>query len=400
MKQKTITQSVFIIFVIAALLHSCAQQGQDKGWQAVTKKEGRVTTVTNPKDPKYGEVQMDIVEDLSIGNDDDTNYQFYRVNGILLDEEENIYALDSGNCRVQMFDKNGKYLQTMGRKGQGPGEFANPSAFYIDREGTLYVSDQMKIEVFDATGEYKRSIPLETRIYEFIVTPEGQIITHTILSTDGENKKAIIKLDPEGKIVATMVEFTDVRTVQSDTKEGGAIAFKAYHQYNYWPYLYPSGKDGFVYAYPSEYKIFHTNSDGGLSLVIEKDIAPYLISGEEKNFIKNNIRELTEKRGIQITDDVLEAACQFPPHRPFFNRILLDDVGRTYVRNAGSVLDRIVEIQMDIFSRKGFYLYRTSFPFAPDLIHRGFVYDVFTSDETGAVEIKRYRVKNWDQLEK
>jgi hypothetical protein len=400
MKQKTITQSVFIISIIASLLYSCSQQGQDESWQAVTKKEGRVTTITNPKNPKYGEVQLDIVEDLSIGNDDDANYQFYRVSNILLDEEENIYALDSGNCRVQMFDKNGKYLQTMGRKGQGPGEFMNPSAFYIDGKGLLYVSDQMKIEVFDATGEYKRSIPLETRIYEFIVTPKGQIITHTILSADGENKKAIIKLDPKGKIVGTMVEFTDVMAVQSDTREGGTMTFKAYHQYNYWPYLYPSGKDGFVYAYPSEYKTFHMNSDGELSLVIEKNIAPILISGEEKNFIKNNIRELTEKRGIQITDDVLEAACQFPPHRPFFNRILLDDVGRTYVRNAGSVLDRSAETQMDIFSRNGFYLYRASFPFAPDLIHRGFVYDVFTSDETGAVEIKRHRIKNWDQLEK
>ena len=104
--------------------------------------------------------------------------------------------------------------------------------------------------------------------------------------------------------------------------------------------------------------------------------------------------------GMQLTDDILEAACQFPPHRPFFNRILLDDAGRIYVRKAGSVLDRNVEVQLDIFNKDGLYLYRTSLPFTPDLIFRGYMYDVFTSQETGEVEVKRYTIKNWDQLEK
>lgn len=390
---------MIIIFVMAILPSFCSRKDQNNAGKAVIKNEGNVTIITNPEDPKYGEAHLDLIEDLSIGNDDDTNYQFFRITGILLDEEENIYALDSGNCRVQKFDKNGRYLRTIGRKGQGPGEFVNPSAFFLDGEGNLYISDQMKIEVFAATGEYKKSISLETRIYEFIVTQEGQIITHTELSADEGNKKAIIKLNPEGKIIERMVEFTDVKAVQSDTREGNIMTFKAYHQYNYWPYLYPSDNDGFVYAYPFEYRLFNVNADGKICLVIEKDTPPNPISSEEKNFIKNSIRKLTEKRGIQISDGVLEAACQFPPHRPFFNRILLDDAGRIYVSTAGSVLDPNVEIRMDIFNKNGIYLYRASLSFKPDLIHNGNIYDVFTSDQTGSVEIKRYRIANWDRLE-
>jgi len=399
-KKTALILSLFIGFTTLLLLSSCTRENRDGDWHAVTKKEGTVTTITNPQDPKYGEITFDLVQDLNIGSEDDENYLFYRVAGINVDGKENIYALDAGNCRVQKFDKDGKYLQTIGRKGQGPGEFANPWAFFIGADNTLYVSDQMKIEVFDAAGEHKKSIPLETRIYDFFVTPDDQIITYTILSEDGGNKKAIIKLDTEGKTIATVAEFTDVRAVQSNTAGRGTMTFKAYHQYNYWPYLCPSDSDGFEYAYPIEYKLFKMKSDGELSLVIEKDVAPNLISSEEKKFIKDNIRGLTEKRGIQISDEVLETACQFPPHRPFFNRILLDNAGRTYVRNARSVLDRNAGTQMDIFSRDGYYLYRASFPFAPDLIHAGYVYDVFTSDETGTVEIKRYRVKNWDQMEK
>jgi hypothetical protein len=400
MKKTTIIPSIFIIFVIATLLQSCSQLDQDNEWKAVTRKEDGTTIISNPKTPKYGEVHLDLVENLSIGNDDDSDYQFYLVSGILLDEEDNIYVLDSGNCRIQKFDRSGKHLQTMGRKGPGPGEFTNPSAFYIDGESTLYVADQMKIEVFDSAGEYKKSIPLETRINEFIVTSEGQIITYTILDAEEGNKKAIVKLNLEGKIIENMAEFTDVRALQSKTDTGRTMTFKAYHQYNYWPYLYPEGNDGFVYAYPSEYKIFNTNSKGELSLVIQKDIAPKAISQEEKNFIMNNIRKITEKRGIKITDDLLKSACQFPPHRPFFNWILLDDAERLYVREAGSVLDRNPEFRIDIFNKNGYYLYRTSFPFTPELIRRGHVYDVFTSEDSGEVEIRRYRINNWGELEK
>jgi hypothetical protein len=239
----------------------------------------------------------------------------------------------------------------------------------------------------------------KNRIYEFLITSEGHIITHTILTVDEGSKRAIIKLNPEGKIIATIAEFTDVEAVRSNTEKGSTLTFKAYHQYNYWPYLYLSGTDGFVYAYPFEYKIFHVNSNGEFSQIIQREIAPNLISREEKNFIIDGIKKQTKRRGIKITDDVLETACQFPSHRPFFNRILLDDVGRIYVRNARSVIDRNVAVQLDIFSKEGIYLYRTSLPFTPDMIHKGQMYDVFTSQETGEAEVKRYKIKNWGQLE-
>ena len=106
-----------------------------------------------------------------------------------------------------------------------------------------------------------------------------------------------------------------------------------------------------------------------------------------------------ERRGIQLTDDVLEAACQFPPHRPFFNRILLDDAGRIYIRNARSVLDQNGAVHLDIFNKDGLYFYTTSLAFAPDLIYKGQMYDIYTSQETGKVEIKRYRIRNWNQME-
>ena len=66
--------------------------------------------VKNPDEPLYGEIQLDLEEDLSIGREDDENYMFYSARNIALDSDENIYVLDSGNHRIQKFDKDGRFL--------------------------------------------------------------------------------------------------------------------------------------------------------------------------------------------------------------------------------------------------------------------------------------------------
>ena len=386
-----------ILTVIAGFLFlSCGSSGEE--WNAVSEKADGVTVVKNPEDPKFGQINPDLVENLVIGNDEDENFQFYRVSVVTLDSEENIYVLDSGNCRVQKFDRDGRYLLTYGRKGQGPGEFTNPSAFYVDGRKYLYVSEARKIEVFDESGRYKKSIALENSIQEFFIDKHGNIVTHCIVSDGEGSKKRIIKLSPEGKILETLAEFSDVRAVRNREEGGRTVTFKAYHQYNYWPYIYPVDANSFVYAYPSDYKIYITESDGGLRMVLEKEAVPIPISREEKESIMNGIESRAGERGIKLTKEVLEAACQFPPHRPFFHRILVDERGRIYVREARSVLERSEGVLFDVFGKDGFYLYRLELPFTPEVIHKGYCYDVFTSAETGGVRIKRYSFNGYDRL--
>ncbi len=119
MNKTKLVPSILLVFVIAALLSTCSQQDQGDVWHAESKKEAGTTTITNPENPKYGEIDLDLVENLSIGNDEDPNFQFYRIGGIIVDKQENIFVLDAGNCRVQKFDSKGKFLKTFGRKGQG-----------------------------------------------------------------------------------------------------------------------------------------------------------------------------------------------------------------------------------------------------------------------------------------
>ncbi|MDH4324956.1 MAG: 6-bladed beta-propeller, partial [Betaproteobacteria bacterium] len=66
-----------------------------------------------------------------------------------------VYVVDSGNFRIQVFDRDGKFVKAFGRVGRYPGNFARPREIAIDREGRVYVSDAAfgNLQIFDGDGQ-------------------------------------------------------------------------------------------------------------------------------------------------------------------------------------------------------------------------------------------------------
>lgn len=66
-----------------------------------------------------------------------------------------LYVSDSGNFRVQIFDLDGKFLETFGGIGDAPGRFARPKGIAVDSEGHVYVIDAAfdNFQVFDEDGK-------------------------------------------------------------------------------------------------------------------------------------------------------------------------------------------------------------------------------------------------------
>ena len=81
-------------------------------------------------------------------------YEFYLPEDVKVGSNGDIYVLDSGNHRIQVFDKNGRFIRSIGRFGQGPGEFNRPEALALDLEDNIYVADTRngRIQIFDRKG--------------------------------------------------------------------------------------------------------------------------------------------------------------------------------------------------------------------------------------------------------
>ncbi|MGI6446046.1 MAG: NHL repeat-containing protein [Candidatus Ozemobacteraceae bacterium] len=72
------------------------------------------------------------------------------------DEEETLYALDSGDSSISVFDFYGNFEKKIGSKGSGNGQLMNPSGIALDSEGNIYVADtgNARIAKFSQDGTF------------------------------------------------------------------------------------------------------------------------------------------------------------------------------------------------------------------------------------------------------
>ena len=121
-----------------------------------------VRVVHNEKGGQWGAspaAKIELIRTIG-GLDAEENLSFDEPNDIVRDSAGNLYILDAGNNRIQKLDSAGKFIKTIGRKGQGPGEFQSAHSMDIDNENNLFVFDvrTRRIEVFSSDGKPLRTL--------------------------------------------------------------------------------------------------------------------------------------------------------------------------------------------------------------------------------------------------
>jgi DNA-binding beta-propeller fold protein YncE len=59
-----------------------------------------------------------------------------------------VFVTDYSNSRVQVLDRDGRFLATWGKPGVGPGEFDAALGVALDSDGTVYVTDGARLQAF------------------------------------------------------------------------------------------------------------------------------------------------------------------------------------------------------------------------------------------------------------
>jgi 6-bladed beta-propeller len=85
--------------------------------------------------------QLVLTEVLRLGSERGADDAFGRVMDVELAASGRIYVADDLNWRVSIFDRSGRLLRRLGRRGQGPGEFERPWYLAVDRFDSLFVWD-------------------------------------------------------------------------------------------------------------------------------------------------------------------------------------------------------------------------------------------------------------------
>ena len=357
---------IFFIFLILPL------QAQ----KVEIKKENGVTVVLNPQKPVKlpgMPTTLKLTEDLCIGKETkDENYMFSRLGSIQVDDDGNIYVLDTKEILVKVYDKNGKHLRTFGKKGQGPGEFQLASRMYMaEREKLTFLdTGNKRFSYYSLNGEcLKETSCGKWNLDEALADSKGTIYGETLsISLEGVKQK-LLKFDPQFSQVS---ELADIE-VKMTPPSVNPIPVKFFFMV--------TKEDNVIWAKASIYELNVINSKGEKIKKIVKDYNSVKITDEEKEKLIKEKYEDSLLQGIKL---------EWPENYPALYYFALDDRGWIYV----STHEKDVKgnIYFDVFDAEGRSIVRFSHPKGEMLsvVKKNKAYFLVEESKEGIPLVKRY----------
>lgn len=361
-----------VLFVLS--MHVQAQK--KSAWKGKVEVEDGVKVIKNPEKPLYGEIKFELEEDLQIGKEDDDNYIFERIYDVKADRDGNIYVLDGKAGRIQKYDKKGTYLQTIGKKGQGPGEFQMPFGLFIHpKTGLLYVQDMIRIKLFDSAGKYQKETVLRTYPSEFSVDDDGNLWVVANKQMEKGEFKSLEVVGIKGEVISTIVEVP-YRIYTKRTGEDSTITVVTGFEHDL--HFAKIEENTCIYGYSDKYELSAVDKSG-------------------KNLLK--FRKEESAKSIVAPYIKGPAAANLPKYEPFFYSIFADDVMRIYVLKNNVMAAKEKPKEFDIYSKDGYFLYKTMLPYGRAFcIKNGYLYARHILEDTGLEVVKRFKIKNWSSI--
>jgi DNA-binding beta-propeller fold protein YncE len=132
---------------------------------------------------------------------------FQQPTDVAWDSSGNIYVADGlGNARVAKFDKDGKFVKSWGSRGSEQGQFNMVHGIAIDAQDNVYVADtgNQRIQVFDRDGAFKTQLTGVGAPAALCITPGPRQYLYSSNSNppdDIDSAGEIYKLELSGKII-------------------------------------------------------------------------------------------------------------------------------------------------------------------------------------------------------
>lgn len=201
------------------------------------------------------------------------------INAIQIDDQGNIYILDRKNTQVSVFNTDGLFIRSFGKRGQGPGEFQVPIGMFVEGQ-YLHIYDFMirKISTFSLDGKHIKDMSLND-IGEFF-RPEAKtenIIFGNILEWES-NEVSCLKLIKFDMITSQKSIIAMIKNEVDFSKEDPIKN----------TYILRLRKDKTaIWIYQKDYGLNILSHEGNTNTLVTKEYDPVKISDEDKeNLIK------------------------------------------------------------------------------------------------------------------
>jgi hypothetical protein len=372
-------KSTALVFSAILLFTSCKQDRS--GWKGTIEVVDGVQTVKNPEEPLYAGDVLTFEEDLTIGTSDGQDeYVFSRIGGIDVDDDGNIYAIDSSSAHIRVFDASGQYMWTIGRKGQGPGEFQMPVFVQVTSHGEIAVYDfqAQRLVFFSPDGTYQKQVSSARMRYPVIpirLDSPGNIVGYQVMAPPPIGGLDIAKYDPDYKpifVIAREEPDKDRKEREFDLAKPGLV-------------YAVSPNDSIVWGNSAVYELHVLSPEGKPIRIIQKKCDRLPMTADFREKYEKELAGLVA-HGVKLN---------FPDRFPAFMDVSVDEKDWLWVRTCEPVEGEGDFYYFNIFDSEGKYLAKV--PIRVSLNQKSVwknaaLYTIETGEE-GYQMIKRFKVR-------
>lgn len=217
-----------IIVIILFFVLVCCNK-PESGWKGSIDVVDGVTFVKNPKEGLWDSddgSKVTLITEKQIGMDDGPDeFLFVFLIDIAVNSKGDIYVSDRQLNEIRKFDKNGNYLSSLGRPGQGPGEFQSVSKISVNSRDEMIAFDSMmeRISIFSDKGDL-----LETTkklILDSWIAPKSIFYFDDRMLIFGKLNKSLKLFHVFDKDWSYMESYIDYRFVDNREFEELSISF-------------------------------------------------------------------------------------------------------------------------------------------------------------------------------
>ncbi len=247
---------------------------------AKTVQKDGVTQIMNPEKSKAKPETLELKEAWRVGGDDD-EVLFGVITDIIADKEGNFYLLDAQLSEIQVYSPDGEYLRTIGRAGEGPGEFRGAFNLLLLPSGNIGVLQAFPSKIVGLTpeGEPADAFTLpETEDAGFKVLFMARNAGDDLAVIYGFNQPS-----ESGFVQNAVLSLFDAKASNERRLHSQASALDAANpviaeiDWDSFRNRWSSGPDGRVYSAVEfgKYSINVWNPDGKVAHVIQREYPPH-----------------------------------------------------------------------------------------------------------------------------
>jgi len=231
------TKSINLLLLGIFLAVSAAFPVSQKTYPVVTSVRDGVKTITNPDYPRDGRFNAKLTEEMSCGEEAQPEAAMLnKPLDIKVDDQGRAYVMDWGDMHIKVYDGQGRFLRTISRSGQGPGEFGTPAFFTLMTDGRICILDggQRRVTFLSNEGRYLSSFPFKDYFRSLAVDAQNRLylakwgsVEEPKLSTESREIPyitSIFRTDDLGKDMVHLTDFLGESMVMKAMSGGGVMS--------------------------------------------------------------------------------------------------------------------------------------------------------------------------------